>query len=94
MTHPTTTGGGSTGPGRFAVFGPQLAAFLDGLRTNRARSSAAAAQASAHSSSASPLTAERREDNYRRQNGTGRLTARQQRRAGRKANRLAARAAV
>lgn len=40
-----------------------------------------------------PLTAEAREDNYRRQNGSPRLTARQARRLGKKGNRALARGA-
>jgi hypothetical protein len=40
-----------------------------------------------------PLTVEQRTDNYRRQNGTDRLTPRQRRRLAHKANRAAVRAA-
>jgi hypothetical protein len=85
-THPT--GGAGSGPGR------TLFALLDFIRAGRARHRAAAAQAGARSTFASPLSAERREDNYRRQNGSSRLTSRQQRRRDHKANRAAAHSAA
>ncbi|MET7949264.1 hypothetical protein [Micromonospora sp. NPDC005324] len=72
------------GPGRLNL-AAQLASLLD--IKGRAKRAAAAKTAGSYGSSVSPLTAERREDNYRRQNGTDRLTARQQRRADHKAER-------
>ncbi|AYF31073.1 hypothetical protein CSH63_27270 [Micromonospora tulbaghiae] len=70
--------------------------MLDPQLAERLRSAAAAWSASAKSSSAAPLSVERRRDNYRRQNGTrasGQLTPRQRRRADHKANRAAVRRA-
>lgn len=86
MTHPSPHPGTPTPPA-----GPSrnLFALLGFMRGSRARSAAAASTAGSYGRSPSPLTAERREDNYRRQNGTDRLTPRQQRRADHKAARAA-----